>query len=81
MYQLTFNCRGGDKKEKKKILEYVFYVQKWIPTQAGTRLRRTDYTQVLTLIMFYKQRFISNDFLTSLFLKKIKQRTSLFSKN
>ena len=34
-----------------------------------------------TLIMFYKQRFISNDFLTSLFLKKIKQRTSLFSKN
>ena len=23
-----------------------------------------------TLIMFYKQRFISNDFLTSLFLKK-----------
>ena len=34
-----------------------------------------------TLIMFYKQRFISNDFLTSLFLKKIKQRTTLFSKN
>ena len=24
-----------------------------------------------TLIMFYKQRFISNDFLTSLFMKKI----------
>ena len=24
----------------------------------------------LTLILFYKQRFISNDFLTSLFLKK-----------
>ena len=34
-----------------------------------------------TLIMFYKQRFISNDFLTSLFLKKNKQRSSLFSKN
>ena len=34
-----------------------------------------------TLIMFYKQRFISNDFLTSLFLKKNKQQTSLFSKN
>ena len=31
----------------KKNLEYVFFVQKWIPTQAGTRLRRTDYTQVL----------------------------------
>ena len=34
-----------------------------------------------TLIMFYKQRFISNDFLTSLFLKKDKQQTSIFSKN
>ena len=33
------------------------------------------------LIMFYKQRFISNDFLTSLFLKKDKQQTSIFSKN
>ena len=34
-----------------------------------------------TLILFYKQRFISNDFPTSLFLKKIKQQTSIFSKN
>ena len=47
---LTFNCRGGDKKEKKKILEYVFFVQKWIPTQAGTRLRRTDYTYPSTCL-------------------------------
>ena len=41
----------------------------------------TSVTAIHTLILFYKQRFISNDFLTSLFLKKIKQRTSLFSKN
>ena len=39
-----------------------------------------------TLVLFYKQqfnkrRFISNDFLTILFLKKMKQQTSLFSKN
>ena len=34
-----------------------------------------------TLVLFYKERFISNDFPTSLFLKKIKQQTSIFSKN
>ena len=39
------------------------------------------YSEVSTLILFYKQRFISNDFLTSLFLKKDKQQTSIFSKN
>ena len=39
-----------------------------------------DMVNYVTLIMFYKQQFISNDFLTSLFLKKIKQQTSLFSK-
>ena len=33
-----------------------------------------------TLSLFYKQRFISNDFETSQILEKIKQRTSLFSK-
>lgn len=32
---LTFNCRGDKKK-----LEYVFFVQKWIPTQAGTQENR-----------------------------------------
>ena len=35
---------------------------------------------VRTLILFYKQRFISNDFLTSLFSKNFKQRTRLFWK-
>ena len=35
----------------------------------------------ITLILFYKQRFISNDFLTSLFSKKFKQQTRLFLKN
>ena len=34
-----------------------------------------------TLSLFYKQWFISNDFETSQFLKKIKQQTSLFLKN
>jgi hypothetical protein len=40
-----------------------------------------QFSESPTLIMFYKQRFISNDFLTSLFLKKDKQQTSIFSKN
>ena len=34
-----------------------------------------------TLILFYKQRFISNDFPTSLFSKNFKQLTRLFLKN
>ena len=33
-----------------------------------------------TLSFFYKQRFISNDFLTSLFLKKIKNYSKAISK-
>ena len=40
-----------------------------------------EFESTSTLVLFYKQRFISNNFLTSLFLKNIKQRTTLFSKN
>jgi hypothetical protein len=37
-------------------------------------------TELNTLIMFYKQRFISNDFLTTLFSNRFKQWTNLFQK-
>ena len=51
------------------------------PNHALTTYFKNIYFFIYTLILFYKQRFISNDFLTSLFSKKFKQQTRLFLKN
>ena len=51
------------------------------PPPAPIKDDPTGERERITLIMFYKQRFISNDFLTSLFLKKKTNGLLFFQKN